>query len=378
MYPMSNRILFVDDDQDMGAVMRDVLALSGYQVTPVSTLAEGLNLARSRRFDLYLLDQRFPDGCGLELCRQIRQFDRETPILFYSAFGREVDKQLAKAAGAQDYLRKPATLEVLEQTISMLLPDPSQRALEPEPAPVPKVEETAPWSNLLLSALSQEDYLRLLPKLQSVTLSAGDILYESGEPIRYAYFPSGSVVALLATMIDGSTIEVGLVGYEGMIGHRALLGDGTAPSKAVVQVSGRALKIGVEALKEEFNRGGSLQRLLLNHSQSRLNQICQSSACHGLHKLNQRLCRLLLMISDRAKSDVLPLTHEAISRLLGTRRSGVSVAAGLLQDEGLIRCGRGKIILLNREGLAASACECYRLEKESLKPKREEMRARYN
>jgi len=217
--------------------------------------------------------------------------------------------------------------------------------------------------NRLLAALPAEDYQRLVPHLELVPLKFQQVLYEPGEPIAYVYFPHRAIISLLSTMEDGTTVEVGLVGIDGMVGTAVILGGNTTTTLANVQVAGYGMRMKAERLKSEFNRGGALQSLLLLYTQALITQVSQIAACNRLHTLEERLARWLLTIQDRVQSEDLPLTQEFISQMLGTRRSGVTVAAGTLQQAGMICYTRGKITILNRQALEATTCECYKLIK---------------
>jgi CRP-like cAMP-binding protein len=217
--------------------------------------------------------------------------------------------------------------------------------------------------NRLLAALPAEDYQRLVPHLELVSLKFQQVLYEPGEAIAYVYFPHRAIVSLLSTMEDGTTVEVGLVGIDGIVGTAVILGGNTTNTLASVQVGGYGMRMKAEQLKSEFNRGGALQSLLLLYTQALITQVSQIAACNRLHTLEERLARWLLTIQDRLQSEELPLTQEFISQMLGTRRSGVTVAAGTLQQAGMIRYTRGKITILNRQALEATTCECYKLIK---------------
>jgi CRP-like cAMP-binding protein len=167
-------------------------------------------------------------------------------------------------------------------------------------------------------------------------------------------------------MKDGATTEMGLVGDEGMVGIALFLGGNTIPNRAVVQLGGDALKMNRTTLLQEFARGGALQRRLLLHTQAFITQVSQTAVCNRLHPVEKRLCRWLLMCHDRAKTDELPMTQEFISYMLGGRRESVTVAAGHLQDARLLRYSRGHITILDRSGLEANVCECYRIVRNEL------------
>lgn len=227
--------------------------------------------------------------------------------------------------------------------------------------------ETGTPINQLLAALPAEDYQRLLPHLDLVTLTSQQVLYELGEPIFQVYFPNRSIISLINTMEDGATIEVGLVGREGMVGIPAILNDAVSIHRAFVKIPDTALRIRADVLRAEFNRGGALQTLLLRYTQLLLVQLSQSAACNRFHTIEERLARQLLLIQDSLQANEFPLTQEFLAQILGTRRSGVTVAAGALNQAGMIRYTRGRITILNREGLEATACECYQVIQEEFK-----------
>jgi CRP-like cAMP-binding protein len=215
--------------------------------------------------------------------------------------------------------------------------------------------------NRLLRSFSTEERATLRPSTKSVALPSGQVLYESGEPIDYVYFPTTCVSSLLYTMRDGSTAEMALAGNDGLVGIASILGGGNVPHRAVVQISGHAFKLPARVLQEEFSHGGSLQRILLRYTQALITQISQTAVCNRLHPLEQRLCRWLLLCHDRLNGSEIPMTQEFIANMLGGRRESVTVAAGHLQDADLIHYSRGHITVLDREGLETMACECYRI-----------------
>jgi CRP-like cAMP-binding protein len=215
--------------------------------------------------------------------------------------------------------------------------------------------------NRLLAALPDAEYQHLIPHLQHVSLSLKQVLYKVGEPIEYVYFPHRSIVSSLATMEDGSMVEVGLVGNDGIAGIPTALGDNIATTTATVQIPDSAMRMKASLLKTEFQRSGSFQSLLLRYMQAQHAFVSQNAACNRLHQLDGRLARWLLLVCDRVGSNELPLTQEFISQMLGVRRAGVTEAANTLQQAGLIRYNRGRITILNREGLEAFSCECYEI-----------------
>jgi CRP-like cAMP-binding protein len=218
-------------------------------------------------------------------------------------------------------------------------------------------------TNRLLAALPEEDYGRLSPSLEFVNLSFGETLYDSGDEMPYLYFPASSIVSLIYTTENGSTAEMGMVGRCGVVGISTFLGGGTTPNQAVVQLAGGAFRIKAKFIRDEFARGGALQRILLCYTQSLLTQFSQIAVCNRLHTFEQRLCRWLLFWHDCVMKDEILLTQEIISHLLGVRRVGVTVTAGRLQVAGLISYSRGRIHILDRQNLEKNTCECYEVVK---------------
>jgi CRP-like cAMP-binding protein len=213
--------------------------------------------------------------------------------------------------------------------------------------------------NRLLAALPDAEYQRLAPHLEYVPLPLKQVLYNRGESIEYVYFPHRAIVSLISTPEEGSHVEVGLVGNEGIVGIPAVLGDNIATTSAIVQREDSGMRMEASLLKTEFQQGGSLQSLLLRYTQALYGLVSQNAACNRRHQLDERLARWLLLVCDRVGSNELLLTHEFISKMLGVRRAGVTEAANTLQRTGLIRYNRGKITILNRQKLEAAACSCY-------------------
>ena len=222
----------------------------------------------------------------------------------------------------------------------------------------------APSANRLLAALPNEEYQRLLPELEQVSLPFAEVLYEPGARIRHVYFPNDSVVSLLAEVADRSTLEVGFVGNEGLAGISVFMGVDASPHQAIVQGAGTAMRMKASVLRKESGGMGSLHRLLHLYAHSLLTQVSRSAACNRFHMVDARLARWLLMSGDRLGSDEFLLTQDFISNMLGVRREGVSKAAGVLQKNALINYSRGHIKILDRAGLEAVSCECYRVIKD--------------
>jgi CRP-like cAMP-binding protein len=218
-------------------------------------------------------------------------------------------------------------------------------------------------ANHLLSALPRREHNRLAAALEPVALDIKQVLYEPGEPIEHIYFPERAVIAICSRMKDGRVVEAGMVGNEGAMGIQALFGVAAASHQFDTVIAGNARRIKARVLKAELKRGGMLEDLLLRYTQAHLIQATQIGACNCLHTAIERVCRWLLMVHDRAMSDELSLTHEAISRVLRVRRTGVTEVVGILQKKKLIRSQYGQILILNRQGLERAACECYQIIK---------------
>ena len=225
------------------------------------------------------------------------------------------------------------------------------------------VRPTSPSENRLLAALPNDEYERLLPSLQEVSFSLGEVVYEFGGLLDYVFFPTTAIVSLLYTMENGSSAEMGLTGNDGVVGIALFMGGGTMPNRAVVQSAGGAVRMKARMLQDEFALGGKFQYLLLRYTQALITQISQTAVCNRLHSVEQQLCRWLLLSHDRVKADELIMTQELIADMLGVRREGVTVAAGRLQDDGAISYVRGHITILDRQKLEATVCECYRVVK---------------
>lgn len=226
------------------------------------------------------------------------------------------------------------------------------------------VKPDDPVKNRLLVALPQEEYERLRPSLELVSLELGEVIYESGEHLDHVYFPTTAIISLLYLMKDGSSAEMGLAGNEGVVGIALFMGGGTMPNRAVVQSAGWAVRLKAKVLQSEFSLGSKFQQLLLRYTQALITQISQTAVCNRLHSVEQQLSRWLLLSHDRVEADELIMTQELIADMLGVRREGVTVAAGRLQDDGAISYVRGRIQILDRQKLEAISCECYKVVKD--------------
>jgi CRP-like cAMP-binding protein len=219
-------------------------------------------------------------------------------------------------------------------------------------------------ANGLLAKLPVEEYAGLAPHLENVSFALGEVIYESGGRQSYIYFPTTAIISLLYLMEDGASAEMGVAGREGLVGVALFMGGDSVPNRAVVQSAGGALRMKSKVLRDEFARGGTFQRLLLRYTQALMTQMSQTAVCNRLHTVEQQLCRWLLLSRDRLASDELVMTQELIANMLGVRREGVTHAAGRLQEKGLISYARGRITILDRRGLEATVCECYRVVKD--------------
>ena len=236
-------------------------------------------------------------------------------------------------------------------------------ALPSTKLPRPRVANRPSAANLVLAALPREEYQRLLTSLEPVELSYGQVLYEPAGPIRHVYFPVDCLISLLTAVDKSRTLEVGMVGNEGMVGIPMVLGIGVSAVRALVQGSGTALRMTAARFRAEFKRNLPLQRALFRYTHLLMAQISQTAACNRFHEADARLARWLLMTSDRLHADEFRLTHEFLAHMLGVRRVGVTKAASVLERKKLIEYSRGDIRILDRKRLEAAACTCYRIVK---------------
>ncbi len=217
-----------------------------------------------------------------------------------------------------------------------------------------------PVRNQLLAHLPPAEHQRLVARMSPVALEFKQILYRTGATIEGVYFPNSGTASALTIMEDGSAIEVATVGNEGMVGLGVLLADKTSPNEVIVQIAGDALWMDADVLEQEAGHDSPLRRLLLLYQTAFLTQVSYSVACNGLHALQQRCCRWLLMTHDRMDGDEVPLTHEFLGIMLGVRRASVTDVLRPLHEQGLLSNSRGTITILDRTGLEALSCECYR------------------
>jgi len=220
-----------------------------------------------------------------------------------------------------------------------------------------------PRQNQLLAALKDDESRRWLPRLEAVDLPLGKVLYEPGVAMSHVYFPTTAIVSLLYVMENGASAEIAVVGHEGLVGISLFMGGGSTPSRAVVQSAGRGFRLSAQLVKDEFDRAGPVLHLLLRYTQALITQMAQTAVCNRHHSLDQQLCRWLLLSLDRLDGHDLVMTQSLIANMLGVRREGVTEAALALQKVGLIRYSRGRISVLDRDGLERRTCECYAVVK---------------
>ena len=220
-----------------------------------------------------------------------------------------------------------------------------------------------PLDNHLLAALPAEVLARLASSLELIPLPLVKVLYESGDNLRYIYFPTDAIVSLLYVMESGASAEISVVGNEGLIGVSVFMGGESTPSRAIVQSAGSAYRLPGQLLKDEFNRHGDLLLLILRYTQALITQMAQTAVCNRHHSIDQQLCRWLLLSLDRLPDNKLVMTQELIANMLGVRREGVTDAAGKLQRQGVIEYSRGHITVLDRPRLETLSCECYAVVK---------------
>ncbi len=221
----------------------------------------------------------------------------------------------------------------------------------------------SPIKNKLLAALPSAEYERLLPNLERVHLPSNQILFEPNQPLQYAYFPLDGVICLFNVMEAGQRIRAATIGNEGMVGVPLVLGTGRTPIQAVTQIPGDALRIQASVFRTDVDWSSPFYTLLLRYTQTLMSQISQMVACNQLHLPEERLCYLLAMFQDRVNSEELALTQENLALLVGIPRVNIKAIATTLERAGLIRYQRGKITILDRVGLEAAACDCYKTVK---------------
>jgi CRP-like cAMP-binding protein len=229
---------------------------------------------------------------------------------------------------------------------------------------MPKAQMDETLSNRLLGALESASRKRINPYLQPVTLKLGAVVCEAGGLLKHAYFPQGSVLSLLTVLENGSAIETANIGREGAFGLFAAMYSRVSFNRCLVQLEGDMVRCPIALLQLEFRNSEHVRNLFVSYSETQLAQVQQTVACNAMHTTEERMCRWLLMMHDRAQGKALPYTHEFLSHMLGANRKSVTLAAQAMQAAGLISYRRGKIQVLDRPGLEKASCECYAIVKE--------------
>jgi CRP-like cAMP-binding protein len=224
---------------------------------------------------------------------------------------------------------------------------------------MPVVEARNGYKNRILASLSKAEIFRLSQHMSPVDLPAGKTLLDPGEEITHAYFLETGLASVVVAMADGTMVETGITGNDGLVGFPVLLGTKTMPTRTFMQIPGAGYKIKANHLIEEFERVGTLHKMIQRYFQAHLVLTGQTAACNRLHDIAERLARWLLMCHDRMEADTFAITHEFLGHMLGTPRSTVTLAAGILNKSGLIAYSRGKVLVKDRKGLEKAACECY-------------------
>lgn len=224
---------------------------------------------------------------------------------------------------------------------------------------MPAAETGNGYKNRILASLSKAEISRLSQHLSQVDLPAGKTLLDPGEEITHAYFLETGLASVVVAMADGTMVETGITGNDGLVGFPVLLGTKNMPTRTFMQIPGAGYKIKANHLIEEFERVGTLHKMIQRYFQAHLVLTGQTAACNRLHDIAERLARWLLMCHDRMEADTFAITHEFLGHMLGTPRSTVTLAAGILNKAGLIAYSRGKVLVKDRKGLEKAACECY-------------------
>jgi CRP-like cAMP-binding protein len=218
--------------------------------------------------------------------------------------------------------------------------------------------------NRLLAAMKADSRARIEPHMEPVVLKLGEIVCEAGGLLKHAYFPQGAVLSLLTVLENGSAIETANIGREGAFGLFAAMYSRVSFNRCLVQFEGGIVRCPIELLQSEFKHSDHVRDLFVSYSETLLSQVQQTVACNAMHTTEERICRWLLMMHDRAEGEALPYTHEFLSHMLGANRKSVTLAAQSLQTAGLISYHRGKIQVIDRAGLEKASCECYAIVKE--------------
>ncbi len=233
------------------------------------------------------------------------------------------------------------------------------------------------FANKLLDALTPDALDRIKSHMRPVVMKLGAVVCDAGGHLEYVYFPQGSVLSLLTVLENGSALECANIGREGAFGIFPAMYGGVSFNRCIIQLEGPMLRCPIEPLRLEFERSNHVRNLFVSYSETLLSQIVQSVACNAFHKVEERMCRWLLMMHDRAEGELLTYTHEFLAQILGANRTSATLAARSLQNRGLIRYGRGAIQIRDRAGMEQASCECYAVVKEQSGPFLTDRRARF-
>ncbi|GAC1403007.1 MAG: hypothetical protein NVSMB56_18000 [Pyrinomonadaceae bacterium] len=340
---------------------------------------EALSALRVWQPDALVCDIGMSEMDGYELIRRVRALPSEKggaiPAVAVTAYARDEDRERALNEGFQMHVAKPVSPEGLAAAVTTLVSGHSlQMPLQSANAETQIIGvETGSKDvgdlknrlaqNLLLAALPTEEIEHLLPHVEIVALDVNSILCQPDDAIRYVYFPLNAIISLLAITEDGASVEVGMVGREGMLGVPVVLGFNRMPSWAMTTIAGDVIKIRAGVLRREMQRSDMLRDVLLDYTRTLITQISQNAVCNRRHSIDDRLCTWLLMIQDRVGKRTLTLTQELIASRLGTRRAGISTSVKTLSDDKIVRPSRGKLRVMEREQLEDAACECYQIIK---------------
>lgn len=231
---------------------------------------------------------------------------------------------------------------------------------------MPQSDSSSRPTNSLLAALPDAEYQRLVKHLKEITLQSGDVLHESDTPAQHVYFLDGGVASLSVSSAEGQELMLSIVGNEGVVGERAIFKEGFFIIRCEMLTDGRGYWMTPEAFDEEFSRGETLHRLVLNRLEARLTETAQTALCNQMHTLEQRLARWLLTLADRLHVDELHVTHEHIAQMVSVRRASITDAVRTLREAGLVEPGRGTITILDRGKMESQACECYAVIKKAI------------
>ncbi|MBC7796706.1 MAG: Crp/Fnr family transcriptional regulator [Pyrinomonadaceae bacterium] len=219
--------------------------------------------------------------------------------------------------------------------------------------------------NYILASLPETEYRQLLPHLQTLRMTSETLIYQTGERFEYVYFPTTAMFSWIAMTRDGERVEVGVVGWEGIVGVPEILGYRVSPFAVEIELPGEAIRIKVEKFRSLLNELPLLQTIAFRYTYTAMTQLAQSSVCNRFHTVEERMTRWLLMAHDRTEGNELFLTQEILAGMIGARRPAVSIVIGNLQKSGLLRAERGKLTIIDRQGMEKTSCECYRVIREA-------------